>query len=466
MLDSEFWKSLSSASVISSPPHSASLMPPKPPKEQAKTAEHSKWNPNSLLASNRSLLPSAPQPPTSQEPSPSQPRPPGSSPTSLLQQSTPAPHKDQPREPKASVNDLCVVEEAVANIPGMEMGFEDPPLMQELSSPPKPVVTRGPLNFFALLRDSFCATGNNKLTIPALEEAVLAWQNEATPANCDWRHLAENWCAQIPSGVAFLSGAFPEAQPVDFRPYVTCDMGEGAYQWVGMGRDTDVDLGALTQWWLMRRDSCKAVTSSTTVNAPHAGQEEVAPVEIVNCSDSTWTVCQSRPEEREAFQLQERERFSNPAKPFTYQVHGYTSVVGPIKGASFGQKVKPHPMLVSDRPPFVTIVALVRDAVARLPRGRGIRNDVVELLRDSQYLNPDGQADHAGLSHCVSGALDRLQSESDPCVKYDSVQKIWSNLHLNRTEADFGKFLSAVKGVLTKFTKEFFFFQCVCSTRV
>ena len=344
------------------------------------------------------------------------------------------------------MNDLCVVEEAVANIPGMELGFEDPSsLVPELGSPQKPIATsKGPLNFFALLRDSFCATGNNKLTIPALEEAVLAWQNDATPANCDWRHLAENWCAQIPSGVAFLSGAFPEAQPVDFRPYVTCDMGEGAYQWVGMGRDTDVELGALTQWWLMRRDSCKAVASSTTVNEPHMSQEEEAPAEIVSCSECTWTVRQSRPDEREAFQLQERERFNNPTKPFTYQVHGYTAIVGPIKGASFGQKVKPHPMLVSERPPFVTIVALVRDAVARLPKGRGIRNDVVELLRDSQYLNPDGQADHAGLSHCVSGALDRLQSEADPCVKYDSVQKIWSNLHLNRSEEDFGKLQSSI----------------------
>ena len=33
----------------------------------------------------------------------------------------------------------------------------------------------------------------------------------------------------------------------------------------------------------------------------------------------------------------------------------------------------------------------------------------------------------------MSGALDRLHYEEDPCVKYDSEKKLWMYLHMNRT---------------------------------
>lgn len=33
----------------------------------------------------------------------------------------------------------------------------------------------------------------------------------------------------------------------------------------------------------------------------------------------------------------------------------------------------------------------------------------------------------------MSGALDRLHYEDDPCVKYDSERKLWLYLHKNRT---------------------------------
>ncbi len=37
------------------------------------------------------------------------------------------------------------------------------------------------------------------------------------------------------------------------------------------------------------------------------------------------------------------------------------------------------------------------------------------------------------LNSIVSGALDRLHYENDPCVKYDSDKKLWIYLHKNRT---------------------------------
>ena len=36
-------------------------------------------------------------------------------------------------------------------------------------------------------------------------------------------------------------------------------------------------------------------------------------------------------------------------------------------------KPRDHPLLKSDRPPYITILSLVRDAAARLPDGVGTR---------------------------------------------------------------------------------------------
>ena len=42
-----------------------------------------------------------------------------------------------------------------------------------------------------------------------------------------------------------------------------------------------------------------------------------------------------------------------------------------------------HVLLKAERPPFVSILSLVRDAVSRLPDGVGTRLDVTELCKDS-----------------------------------------------------------------------------------
>ena len=59
--------------------------------------------------------------------------------------------------------------------------------------------------------------------------------------------------------------------------------------------------------------------------------------------------------------------------------------------------------------------------------GEGTRPEIVELLRDSQWLVPD--TDTASLTVVVSGTLDRLQNEPDAPVRYDSNRKIWIYLH-------------------------------------
>lgn len=60
--------------------------------------------------------------------------------------------------------------------------------------------------------------------------------------------------------------------------------------------------------------------------------------------------------------FQERRRYENPHRAFTYRMHGYESVVSPVKGACpLGTgltKPRGHTLLVPDRPNYVTILSL------------------------------------------------------------------------------------------------------------
>lgn len=93
--------------------------------------------------------------------------------------------------------------------------------------------------------------------------------------------------------------------------------------------------------------------------------------------------------------------------------------MGPLKGiyypAPANSKARGHTMLNADRPNFVTILSLVRDATARLPNGEGTRGDICELLKSSQYISSN--APDNILQSVVSGALDRMHTQWDPCVK-------------------------------------------------
>lgn len=123
--------------------------------------------------------------------------------------------------------------------------------------------------------------------------------------------------------------------------------------------------------------------------------------------------------------------------------------MGPLKGIynpSVGNtKARGHTMLSADRPNFVTILSLVRDATARLPNGEGTRADICELLKSSQYISKD--APDNVLQSVVSGALDRMHTQFDPCVKYDPKRKIWIYLHRNRSEEDFERLHQQYQGM-------------------
>lgn len=62
------------------------------------------------------------------------------------------------------------------------------------------------------------------------------------------------------------------------------------------------------------------------------------------------------------FVYQEQQRYNQPHKAFTFRMHGFESVVGPVKGVFDKEmslnKAREHTLLRSDRPPYVTILSL------------------------------------------------------------------------------------------------------------
>ncbi|OIW03948.1 hypothetical protein TanjilG_30224 [Lupinus angustifolius] len=150
------------------------------------------------------------------------------------------------------------------------------------------------------------------------------------------------------------------------------------------------------------------------------------------------TISPSSEEVRAYFRKEEFLRYSIPDRAFSYiATDGKKSIVAPLRrcGGKPTSKARDHFMLKRDRPPHVTILCLVRDAAARLPGSIGTRADVCTLIRDSQYIVED--VSDAQINQVVSGALDRLHYERDPCVQFDGERKLWVYLHREREEEDF-----------------------------
>ncbi|KAL8501604.1 hypothetical protein ACS0TY_020932 [Phlomoides rotata] len=150
------------------------------------------------------------------------------------------------------------------------------------------------------------------------------------------------------------------------------------------------------------------------------------------------TISQSSEEVKAYFQKEEVLRYLIPDRAFSYTaVDGKKSIVAPLRrcGGKPTSKARDHFMLKRNRPPHVTILCLVRDAAARLPGSIGTRADVCTLIRDSQYIVED--VSDAQVNQVVSGALDRLHYERDPCVQFDGERKLWVYLHRDREEEDF-----------------------------
>lgn len=306
-------------------------------------------------------------------------------------------------------------------------------------------------NFLSLVRDIICSTMDHRMSMSNLEDRLKAWQeNPISPLN-DWYSLVDSWVSLLSSAVTFLTGESNE-QPEDFVPYLEFKPMLHAYQWIGAGRDSDNLLSPLCQYWLEHRDDTALQNNTQDIEIDVVEKPQTPPPP--RCP-TQWSVRKAEPEEVEQFREQERQRYSNPHKAFTYRMNGYESVVGPVKGMynqSAGvSKARGHSMLNADRPNFVTILTLVRDATARLPNGEGTRAEICELLKSSQYISQT--APENVLQSVVSGALDRMHTEFDPCVKYDTKRKIWIYLHRNRSEADFERIHQQCQGMSKQLKK-------------
>ncbi|XP_034488895.1 nuclear factor related to kappa-B-binding protein [Drosophila innubila] len=304
--------------------------------------------------------------------------------------------------------------------------------------------------YFSLLRDQFVATPQHRLTYPELQTQLVKWRAESCQSGLpDWlRLLPADWTQMLQSAVNFLSGDFVTL-PAEYVPYIEHKTQLGIYQWIGAGRDSDARLQTLCQYWLQRRKEEIGVQQLQQQQQQQLLQQQQQLSPLIAAVDATptpaprcptsWTVRVATQEEMLEFQRQERLRFEQPHRPFTYRMHGYESVVGPVKGIYTQSlalnKARGHAVMVDDRPPYVTILTLVRDATARLPNGEGTRSEISELLKCSQFINR--QAAENVLQTIVSGALDRMHGGVDPCVRYDARRKIWIYLHRNRNEADF-----------------------------
>lgn len=306
-------------------------------------------------------------------------------------------------------------------------------------------------NYLALIRDIICSTPEHRMDMPMLQDKLRAWQANPITALNDWYCLADNWLVDLQSAINFLSGNFPE-QPDEFVPYIEFKPSLNKYQWIGAGRDSDNLLAPLFQYWLDHKSEMKPVIS---IKEKEDDKDDIdldldrsLTPPPPRCP-TDWQVRKADAEEVKIFREQERLRYDNPHKSFTYRCNGYESVVGPLKGiyspSSSNTKARGHTMLSADRPNFVTILSLVRDATARLPNGEGTRAEICELLKCSQYISstaPDNL-----LQSVVSGALDRMHTQYDPCVKYDPKRKIWIYLHRNRSEQDFERIHQQYQGM-------------------
>uniref|UniRef100_UPI00398ECD8A nuclear factor related to kappa-B-binding protein isoform X2 n=1 Tax=Pristiophorus japonicus TaxID=55135 RepID=UPI00398ECD8A len=349
--------------------------------------------------------------------------------------------KDKEERKKKKLKVIKTEPEDMAESSGAEGPIAAPPEQQVTPRPvtvPEPTLDVVKMTavpgitacFFSLLQEILLAEG--EASVAGIEEKVFEWQISAPSTLNTWFSDATNWSELVHSALRFLSGEGAcgvSALPSNFTPYVNCRERGQHWKWIGSGRDSEKEMSSLCQLWFEVKDQ--------TFSKESEDLPDITPPTPRVRTD--YVVRASTGDEKRVFQEQERQRYSQPHRAFTFRMHGFDSVVGPVKGVFDKDpslnKAREHSLLRSDRPAYVTILSLVRDAAARLPNGEGTRAEICELLKDSQFLAPEVTS--AQINTVVSGALDRLHYEKDPCVKYDIGRKLWIYLHRNRSEEEF-----------------------------
>lgn len=283
--------------------------------------------------------------------------------------------------------------------------------------------------FFSMVRALFLPRTAHRATIQQLRErCATLMKSPIAPLNT-WYTLSDNWCAELDSALEFLCGD-NGTHSDDFVPFLQFvpddDFNKSIYQWIGAGRDCDSNLSRLCDQWIKTRVPTTPKTTSILAN------NDSPPIR----SPTTWVVRPPTNAELADFREQERKRFSVIAKPFTYIQHGYASVVGPwsVRVSACATQAS---LLRSERPRHATFTALLRDAIARMPNGEGTKQDIITLLKMSQWIMP---ANDQILVNAVTSALDRLHAaKRDPIVRCDPTTNIWTYLFRHKSEEDWSK---------------------------
>lgn len=247
-----------------------------------------------------------------------------------------------------------------------------------------------------------------------------------------------------------------------WKPLVAFEKSKKCWSWIGpvlspSDQETVEEVTSPEAWGLTHKMLVKLVDSfanwlkNSQETLQQIGSLPEPPLSLMQCNldekerfkdlraqKSLNTIPQSSEEAREYFRKEEFLRYSISDRAFVYTAaDGRKSIVAPLRrgGGKPTSKARDHFMLKRERPPHVTILCLVRDAAARLPGSIGTRADVCTLIRDSQYIMED--VTDVQVNQVVSGALDRLHYERDPCVQFDSDRKLWVYRHRDREEEDF-----------------------------
>ena len=168
---------------------------------------------------------------------------------------------------------------------------------------------------------------------------------------CRFAAVGEGWVNNVDSSLTFLC----------CQSLVSRDHGSGDYHWTG--GEHDADLVDLCSGWMETREQYSGALVSP-VNGAMQTTTDPGPGNV-----TTWTVRPSTQQERQCYRDQESKRYAAAEEAWQWQCHDYTALVAPVRTMTQAS-VRPHPMLLQDRPVPVSLLTLVRDAVSRLPNGR------------------------------------------------------------------------------------------------
>ncbi|XP_067944021.1 nuclear factor related to kappa-B-binding protein-like isoform X2 [Watersipora subatra] len=296
-----------------------------------------------------------------------------------------------------------------------------PTKIEEPSAGTSPAVSRNPAslipypNVLGLLK-AIMTSSSSSLTAEMSEseicEEINRWQETEVAKLCPWASIIHDWRPHIRDILNNLS-EHPESP-------LLVSTAAGFWRW---STDANSSKERLNSEWASLLEN---IPSLTLIMGDVGGLKTE----------------EDKPESHhgQTFHQQEKIRYAHPHRCFTYKLNGKEYLVGPIKGVydkvslNSNNKAREHVLLVNDRPSYVTILTLVRDAAARLPNGEGTRYEICDLLQQSQFISESAPSSH--INTVVSGALDRLHYEKDPCVKFDSGKKNWMYLHGDRTAGE------------------------------